>query len=214
MIVSHAHRFVFMKTLKTAGTSAEIALSRVCGPDDVVTPISRVDEITRHEVGGVAPQNHGAPPLTFRVSGHTSAKRAREAIGRDTWDSYTKLVIERNPWDAVVSLYYWIDRHHHVLTFGEFMAGPQPARLANRNYRIWHLRRQQAVDQVLRFETLDHDLAEVWQRLSLPGGPTMPRAKGGVRPTEISYRDHYDSSSQARVAELFGPMIEELGYEF
>ena len=123
-------------------------------------------------------------------------------------------MIERNPWDAVVSLYYWIDRHQHALTFEEFLHGPQPARLAARNYRIWHLRGQQAVDQVLRFETLEVDLADVWRRLALPDRPTMPRAKGGVRPAGVPYREHYDSSSQAQVADLFGPMIEELGYEF
>jgi len=37
VIASHRHRFVFVKTRKTAGTSLEIALSRHCGPDDVVT---------------------------------------------------------------------------------------------------------------------------------------------------------------------------------
>ena len=39
MIISHKYRFIFVKTLKTAGTSIEVFLSQHCGPDDVVTPI-------------------------------------------------------------------------------------------------------------------------------------------------------------------------------
>ena len=44
VIASHQHRFIFLKTRKTAGTSVEIALSKVCGPDDVITEISPEDE--------------------------------------------------------------------------------------------------------------------------------------------------------------------------
>ena len=38
MILSHAHRFIYIKTYKTASTSIEAALSAICGPDDVITP--------------------------------------------------------------------------------------------------------------------------------------------------------------------------------
>ena len=39
MIVSHSRKFIFLKTRKTAGTSLEIALSKYCGPEDVLAPI-------------------------------------------------------------------------------------------------------------------------------------------------------------------------------
>jgi hypothetical protein len=57
MILSHKHKFVFIKGEKVAGTSVEIALSQICAPDDVVTPISRRDE--RHRVGTAGePRNY------------------------------------------------------------------------------------------------------------------------------------------------------------
>ena len=52
MIASHAHRFIFLKTRKTAGTSVEIALSKACGPDDVITVTSPEDEELRTAAGG------------------------------------------------------------------------------------------------------------------------------------------------------------------
>ena len=39
MIISHSHKYIFIKSLKTAGTSIEAALSQHCGKDDMVTPL-------------------------------------------------------------------------------------------------------------------------------------------------------------------------------
>ena len=39
VIVSHKHKFIFIKTRKTAGTSIELFLSRFCGEKDIITPI-------------------------------------------------------------------------------------------------------------------------------------------------------------------------------
>ena len=61
MIISHKHKFIFLKTVKTAGTSIEIALSKYCGPDDIITPASPEDEITRSELGYPGPQNCFSP---------------------------------------------------------------------------------------------------------------------------------------------------------
>ena len=61
MIVSHKHRFIFLKTKKTAGTSIELALSALCDGDDIITPLAQAeDEPLRR---GLAPQNWRRPGL-------------------------------------------------------------------------------------------------------------------------------------------------------
>ena len=37
MIISHKHKFIFLKTIKTAGTSIQAALEEHCGKDDIIT---------------------------------------------------------------------------------------------------------------------------------------------------------------------------------
>jgi hypothetical protein len=215
VIVSHEHGFVFMKTRKTAGTSVEIALSRVCGPDDVITAVTEDDELLRRAAGGRGPQNHESPPgLERKAFNHMPVSMVRKMLGRKKFESYFSFAVERNPWDAVVSLYHWRFRDDDPSSFAEYVASPAVETFATKNQRIYRLRGEIAVDRVLRYESLGAELAEVWARLGLPGAPDLPHAKAGTRPRGPSYRAYYDDASRERVAELFAAPIKDLGYEF
>lgn len=213
VIASHAHRFIFLKTRKTAGTSVEIALSKVCGPEDIITLISPEDEQLRAAAGGRGPQNFEAPPLPRRAFNHMSARLVRDAVGTDAWRGYYKFAIERNPWDAVVSLYYWKYKDRDELPdFEQYVAEEWIEQLAN-NKRMYRIRGRLAVDRVLRYENLACELDEVWDRLSLPGSPDLPRAKANARPAG-HYRELYTDASRTRVADVFADAIAEFDYSF
>ena len=99
MIVSHEHRFIFVKTRKTAGTSLEVFLEPLCGERDVVTPVSpkyQDEETRRHR-----PRNDAG----FR--NHATAESIRRIVGDTVWNEYFKFTIERSPWDKMVSMYWW-----------------------------------------------------------------------------------------------------------
>ena len=58
MLLSYRHRFIFIKTRKTAGTSIEMLLSLwLADPRDIITPISAEDEAVRR-MSGIAPKNY------------------------------------------------------------------------------------------------------------------------------------------------------------
>lgn len=236
LIVSHRHRFIFIKTRKTAGTSIEVVLSRYCGPDDIVTVISPEDEIVRREVGGVGPQNHTGPiwkhepmdiariilrrrperrPLFWR---HMGARHVRRLVGQDVWNSYYKFAFERNPWDKVVSAYYW--RHRKSLdeegqppiSFSEYVA--KGKKLINVDgYGQYSIRGAVAVDQVGRYENLQEELHEALSNIGIEYDGWLPRTKTHTR-GERDYRKLYDVREKELVGNYFRREIDLLGYTF
>ena len=210
MIVSHKHRFIFLKTRKTAGTSLEIALSRLCGPDDIITPISDRDEVLRKELGGRGPQN--CEPTSGRAPvNHMPASGVRRLVGPEVWDEYFTFAVERNPWDQVASSYSYSNRRRRWnVQFGAFVRSPRLDKLA-RNQHIYRLGGQVAVDRVCLFESLDRDVAEVCDLLGLPP-LELPHAKAS--PNRRHYRELYDPSDVEVVRRVFSKTIETFGYEF
>ncbi len=57
-IINHKFKFIFIKTRKTAGTSLEIALSKFCDSEDMITRIKPMDEKIRKELGFQGPINN------------------------------------------------------------------------------------------------------------------------------------------------------------
>ncbi len=206
MILSHAHRFVFIKTRKTAGTSIEIALSRHCGPDDLVTRISAADEELRAAAGGVGPQHDDTEPSSYA---HMGARRVIEVIGRGTWDDYFTFAFERNPFDVVASSYrYSARKPTFTKTFAEFVRSPRLERLAL-NERLYRLQGEVIVDRVYRYEELPAAVKDLSTRLGFE--LDLPHAKGS---SGAHYRDLYGPGDAAIVGERFARTIREFDYEF
>lgn len=230
MILSHRHRFIFVKTQKTAGTSIEIALSEHCGPDDVVTPITEEDERIRRERGAAGPRNYREPfsptdPRDWvrralgrrrpaRFWNHISAAEIRERVDPGVWDGYFKFCFERNPWDKVVSFYYF---HRDGLEGG---APPTLAEFVRSgwgdasDFDRYAIDGEVAVDFVGRYESLDRDLRTAWERIGLPGEPRLPRAKSGYRTDRRPYAELYGPEERRAVEAFFAREIERFGYRF
>jgi len=131
MILSRSHRFIFIKGTKVGGTSVEIALSSVCGPDDIVTPVTPVDDRLRIERGDV-PRNFAISKLTeieyarkvregsaevlyeleiptseMRFYNHMPLAEVELRVAFPV-DGYTILCVERSPYEKAISLANWM----------------------------------------------------------------------------------------------------------
>ena len=67
MILSESNQFVFIKGRKVAGTSVEVGLTSLCNHQDILTPITPIDEVARFRETGLMAQNYGANPNKFKV---------------------------------------------------------------------------------------------------------------------------------------------------
>lgn len=230
MIVCHRHRFIFLKTRKTAGTSIEIALSHLCGPGDIVTPISPADETLRRKAGGTPPQGWAAPFGDYdladwwrlalkgrrkpRFFNHIPATEARALVGAEIWDSYFKFCFERNPWDKVVSWYYhrYRKRPESLPPFAEFVHSGEATAVSD--FDRYSINGRPAMDFMGRFETLHQSLEEVRSLIGLPPLPDLPRAKGSFRRDRNPLAEIYGPEERNIVSRAFSREIALLGYRF
>lgn len=134
-IISHRHKFIFIKSRKTAGSSVEIVLAGTTGPEDVMCPTSdgkqfgivdqnnqkKITELTLGDFARFSSRllrdtlKSGKPDFKRSVnklcrvikSHHATAEELKKICGDEVWDTYYKFCFERNPFDRLVSLYHW-----------------------------------------------------------------------------------------------------------
>ncbi len=217
MIVSHEHRFIFLKTRKTAGTSIEIALSRFCGDWDVITPIGPPkDEALRQELSGRGPQNFHVTSENSYYN-HIPARRIRPLIGTTIWNSYFKFCFERNPWDRAISQYYsdmWSTRNkcQPCSSLLEYLRSAANRRLSN--FHIYSIHGDIAVDHVGLYENLNSELERITALLNLPGELKLPRAKGDIREDRRHYREVMGREERSIIERVCAREIAHFGYSF
>jgi hypothetical protein len=200
MIISHKFRFIFIKTIKTAGTSIETYLSPFCGPDDVLTP--------------VVPVEAGHDPRNFEgYRNHLSAWEIRRKLDPAIWSSYFKFCVERNPWDKTVSDFCMANvRAGSRYQFDDYFQ-------RGRFCRSWELYTDEdgslLVDRVLRYEKLNQELGEVLGQLGVPWpGELNIRAKSTFRRDRRPYQEWYTAEQAAIIQQVFAEEIRAFGYVF
>lgn len=191
MIISHKHKFIFIKSLKTAGTSTEVYLSTLCGEEDIVTPIYPYIE-------GHKPRNYkGLFSLTryfkkgdlklfikalrdlilFRkFYNHISAEDIKLRLPSHVWNEYTKFSIEREPEPKVISHYNMHLSRGLVKSFEEYLQkGRYPV-----NERFYCINKKIILNTLLSYENLLDDLKAFLlekQVIQPPDELVLPKAK-------------------------------------
>jgi Sulfotransferase family len=231
VIVSHEHKFIFLKTRKTAGTSLELAFRQLCGPDDIITTLPK-EEALAAKTGARGAQNwhvhswwHSLRPLHKRrwlrqspkdygFHSHMSAKDARTLIKDEkTWRTYFKFAFERNPWDRQVSLYHFRIRHGARLpSFVDHIHHDKRARI--KNFEIYSIDGEVCIDYLGRYESLEQDFRKVLNEVGLTYDQPLPHANAHSAPQQGHYRDFYDDATREIVRKWYMPEINLVGYEF
>ncbi len=178
MIISHKHKFIFVKTKKVGGTSLELALASICGEDDIITPTS--DEEIRKQLNFIGPQNYlntykdlgkrGSIKLILglrkrheKYLRHYSCIRIRDKIGTKIWNEYYKFTVMRNPYDFIVSHYFSSKREE---SFKDYLLSNPDHLLTNWNI-ISNEKNEIMVDQVIKYEEYEKGLNTFSNKINL-----------------------------------------------
>lgn len=204
MIVSHKHKFIFIKTEKTAGTSLEIALSEICGDEDIITPISQEDEVARRNLGYKTAQNHHFSLSKYKnldfaklliqqkracYYNHMPAEEVKVLVGDQVWRNYYKFSFDRNPWDKFLSWYSWKNRGASYKSMYDFVDQGMAGKV--KGFDLYTIGGVKAVDDIFKYEEMELALSTISQRIGLKKNLEMPSfiAKGGVRKQKKHYTE-------------------------
>jgi hypothetical protein len=228
MIISHKHKYIFVKTTKTAGTSIEIGLSKFCGEDDIITPISRADEIIRMSLGYRGPQNCKIPITRYtmydysvlfrkrrraRFFNHISARSIQRHIGEDVWNSYFKFCFERHPYDRVVSLYFWRYKKEPRPSLSHFISSGEFKRLKKRGLDLYTIDGRVVVDRVCRYEDMSKELQHISTILRFDDVLEIPRAKSSPQSPRLLYRELLTTEDKQEISIAFRDEATLMKYE-
>ena len=182
VLVSHSHKFIFLKTRKTAGTSVEMYLQPFCTvPGHVVT--EKTDALV--SAFGIVGRRltEASDDDTLPWHNHLRAGKVRRVLGDQIWSAYRKLTVVRNPFARMVSGFYWANR---ATSFPGESFGDTRARFHDfvrtdqlqDDTDIVFIRDAYVIDDAVRFETLSGDLTNICAAYGLdPAATRLPFTK-------------------------------------
>ena len=202
MIISHKLKVIYIKLRKVAGTSFEIALSKYCGPDDIIAPFglfhflgNRGNETIRQLLGFHGPQNYHEFKKPGSTIDHISAQEIKSSVSLDIWNNYLKIATIRCPYDMLISGYCGSVSNKEKISAEAFEKRivENPNRMAVKHLRDLHIEGEMATDFLIRYEYLDEDIGELERRINCPG---LLKIFSGIRANSDSRPEKGTSSHE------------------
>jgi hypothetical protein len=195
MRISHKHKFIFIHSIKTGGTSIRNYLNDY---SDIISVSDR------------------RSPFYFHVSAIEMEKYFQEQ-GWD-WNNYFKFAFVRNPWDRVVSFYHhilWNYETHPSLPYAKECLGGSNSFGTYLKSGILPIKESWQFNNISdfhigRFENLQDDFNEICDKIGIPQ-QELPY-------TNVSnhkhYTEYYDDETREIVAKRYAEEIKMFDYEF
>ena len=203
MIISYEHNFCFVKTRKTAGSTLE----------KLVLPYLREDL----DICTGSPRDDTPRLNTNNTNGHLRFNNLLESWNLNP-NKLFSFSIERNPWDKVVSAYYW----HKKIKPGQFKNMEFDTYVENRHGLLptdWYLyypSEKLKVRKVYKYEERYDMYADLNNRFGFKitkDQVNLTRLKSDVRKNK-EYKNMYNSTSKKVIAKIFEKEIETFKYTY
>lgn len=222
MLCSFSKKFIYLKTIKTAGTSVEIFFERYCRSPLDYTERHFVDEAV-DSFGIVGCRGPVADRSLVRFYNHMSAQEALDRLGKDIWESYFKFCVIRNPYDKVVSMFWYsLTNEERIFLsdapfskvrekFSDFVANKS-------NYpndrKVYTINGEIVVDYLIRFENLGADMSYVCELMDIDfHAEKMGRFKGDKRLRNEHFSEYYDGETKKSVSDFYKFEFINFAYE-
>lgn len=204
-LISFAHRLIFIKTVKTAGTSIEVDLSQRLEDAAIVTPVNP-------PIQGHHPRNCAVADDPQGYFAHMSAKQIRTLLGAQTFTAFTKICVERAPLAKCISHFHmWHNSDQHNAAFADSWedycaVGRFPVNV-DMYSEIRAGVRHSLVDHVLRYDQLETALPAVLARCGIKDFKLTSRAKSEYSRNTVITPDQVTAPQRAKINAAFAETL-------
>lgn len=204
MFISHKYKFVFIKNTKTGGSSVEKFFTDIHKADEYIFGGMPLENMPPHNIKNLRDAEH---------LGHLIIAK----LWPNEWNSYYKFTLERNPWDKVVSLYfYYLKTNPSKVNkgFKEY--------IESKEFKCWiddwnryTKNNIPVVDSILQHSSLNNDMNKICNTLNIPYNNELNyiRLKDGYRANK-NYRGFYDQETVKTILDLYRSTIDYFNYKF
>ncbi len=211
MIISHSRKFVFVHVNKCGGTSMVKAL------------VPYLDLERDIVLGGEGFEKQSQKYMKeYGIYKHSSAIKIRKFLGEKVWDDYYTFAFVRNPWDKILSTYFWFLKTH----WGEKGKGGAIRRLPDFTAYVrskfldekscsWFVydKEKCIVDDIFRFEEMQKSFKNVCMNIGIPPA-NLPFLNATREMRKESYSTYYTAETRSIIEEKYAMDMAHFSYLF
>lgn len=205
VLISHKYKFIYIKNKKVASTSVESFFQKFCiDPNSKYNISESTDEIISKY--GIIGAREGGKFNKWK--NHINANDILKEIGNDKFNSYFKFCIVRNPYDKMVSKYFFEKSN---MSFKEY------CKVNNcNNLNIHTINNKFICNYYIRYENLKDDIIKVCNKLGITDYNIndLPTFKSNIRPSNKHYSEYYDEETKNIVYNNHKLEFEKFNYSF
>lgn len=206
MIISHEYKYIYIKTLKTAGTTTHRLLE---------------DYLINHDKDIICRGSRNNNPNINNCYSHSTVNETRQIIGDEIFFKYLIIFNLRNPFERLISQYYWKkekQKRFNFDNFNDWIRSNDSLKL--QNYKILQnildLKRREDLF-VIYFEDLKSNFMQLFELFGKEMPNNIPHLLGGIRGDNRNWNNIISDSDIEYIKNKFKrefDLHERLGYEF
>jgi len=237
MIISFKYKFIFVKPHKAAGSSIESYLHQYLTDRDILAStedhkgINCWGDFDKEGLDYYFGEKYLKKKIEFKLKyfAHMPIWLIKERlkpisskINYDIFKNFYKFGVIRNPFDTIVSYYYWRNsiknKNSKPITFKETLKELESNKYPN--YGLLNLNKlmdknfdEILCDKIIKYEDLNQDLSLVFDKLGIPFDGKLKIFKKKSNRNK-NYKKFFDKDSEKLIKEIFWKDIEMFNYSF